>query len=283
MPASYPTSAKVFTTKSDGPGNTILAAHINDLQLEVAAIENDLVTGLPLARGGTGLTSLAANRIPYGNGTSALQSSASLIFDGTTLTAGALAVTGATALNGNTTIGDASSDTLTLTAQIASLIDASHASGGQMKFPASQNASADANTLDDYEEGTWTPTIGGSGGQSGQAYSIQVGWYVKVGRLVTAGFRVQLSSLGTITTDVQVQGLPFASANVANQTASCALGRWQNFTSTYVHLAAVLAPNTTALTLSAATGTAVGLSLLVQADLSGTTVLEGTISYLAAS
>ena len=43
MPASFPSSAKTFTTKSDGAGNTILAAHINDLQLEVTAIESSLL------------------------------------------------------------------------------------------------------------------------------------------------------------------------------------------------------------------------------------------------
>lgn len=56
--ASYPTSVKAFTTKSDGPGNTILAAHVNDLQDEVAAIETDLIAGLPVGRGGTGLTAI---------------------------------------------------------------------------------------------------------------------------------------------------------------------------------------------------------------------------------
>jgi hypothetical protein len=73
MPASYPTTAKVFTTKSDGPGNTILAAHVNDLQLEVTAIEQDLVAGLPAARGGTGAVTLTANGVLYGNGTGAVQ------------------------------------------------------------------------------------------------------------------------------------------------------------------------------------------------------------------
>lgn len=72
MPASYPTSSKTFTTKSDGPGNTILAAHINDLQLEVTAIETDLIAGLPVSRGGTGNLSLTANRVLLGNGTSAV-------------------------------------------------------------------------------------------------------------------------------------------------------------------------------------------------------------------
>jgi hypothetical protein len=69
MPASYPTTPKVFTTKSDGPGNTILAAHINDLQAEVTAVETDLIAGLSAARGGTGRTTLTANAVLYGNGT----------------------------------------------------------------------------------------------------------------------------------------------------------------------------------------------------------------------
>jgi hypothetical protein len=72
MPASYPSSAKTFTTKSDGAGNTILAAHINDVQLEITAIEQDLIAGLGVARGGTGNTSLTANRVLLGNGTSAM-------------------------------------------------------------------------------------------------------------------------------------------------------------------------------------------------------------------
>lgn len=72
MPASYPSSAKTFTTKSDGAGNTILAAHINDLQLEVTAVEQDLIAGLPVARGGTGNTTLTANRVLLGNGSSAV-------------------------------------------------------------------------------------------------------------------------------------------------------------------------------------------------------------------
>jgi hypothetical protein len=45
------------------------------------------VTGtLPVGNGGTGLATLTANRIPYGNATSAFQSSGNLTFDGTTLT-----------------------------------------------------------------------------------------------------------------------------------------------------------------------------------------------------
>lgn len=49
---------------------------------------------LTVSNGGTGLTTLTANRIPYGNGTSAFQSSGNLTFDGTTLS-----VTGKASLN----------------------------------------------------------------------------------------------------------------------------------------------------------------------------------------
>lgn len=58
MPASYPTSAKSFTSKNNG--DTVQASHVVDLQFEVAAIEQDLIAGLPVARGGTGLTAAGA-------------------------------------------------------------------------------------------------------------------------------------------------------------------------------------------------------------------------------
>jgi hypothetical protein len=91
-----------------------------------------------------------------------------------------------------------------------------------IKFPATQVPDADVNTLDDYEEGTWTPVIGGSGGQSGQSYSLQSGTYTKIGRRVLARFDAQLSAKGTITGNARISGFPFAPA--ARQTV--ALGYW---------------------------------------------------------
>jgi len=74
-------------------------------------------------------------------------------------------------------------------------------SGGQIAFPATQNASADANTLDDYEEGTWTATY-----DAGTIVS-QSCQYTKVGRLVTATFGIQWTAVGTSLG--QIGGLPF--------------------------------------------------------------------------
>jgi hypothetical protein len=54
--------------------------------------------------------------------------------------------------------------------------------GAGITFPATQSASSDANTLDDYEEGTWTPTVGTQTVVGTYASS---GYYTKIGRVVT--------------------------------------------------------------------------------------------------
>lgn len=54
------------------------------------ALASEVSGTLPVANGGTGITSLTANRIPYGNGTSPFQSSGNLTFDGTSLALGAV-------------------------------------------------------------------------------------------------------------------------------------------------------------------------------------------------
>ena len=60
-----------------------------------------------------------------------------------------------------------------------------------------------ANKLDDYEEGTWTPTVGGNA-----AYSVQSGSYTKVGNLVFIYGEMRISSMGTGTVN-HISGLPF--------------------------------------------------------------------------
>jgi hypothetical protein len=75
-------------------------------------------------------------------------------------------------------------------------------------FPATQVASSDANTLDDYVETTFSPTIIGSTTAGSATYSTQVGRATKVGRLVTFQLRVAYSA-GTGTGNLRVGGLPF--------------------------------------------------------------------------
>lgn len=81
---------------------------------------------------------------------------------------------------------------------------------GQIAFPASQNASANANTLDDYEEGTFTPGLTFGGGSTGITWSNQTGQYTKIGNRVLYDIREVLTSKGTSTGAALVTGLPFA-------------------------------------------------------------------------
>ena len=82
------------------------------------------------------------------------------------------------------------------------------ADGTGITFPTTQSASSDANTLDDYEEGTFTPTLGGTA-----VYDIQVGRYTKIGRFVYFFISLRPSSLGTGSTNV-ISGLPFTVGDV---------------------------------------------------------------------
>lgn len=83
---------------------------------------------------------------------------------------------------------------------------------GRLGFPATQNPSSDPNTLDDYEEGTWTPAVTFGGAAVGVTYGANNGGrYTKIGRLCIATFLLQLSSKGSSAGVVQIGGLPFAS------------------------------------------------------------------------
>jgi hypothetical protein len=131
--ASYPSSVKSFATRS--AGQTIGSAHMNDVQSEITAIEQELVT--------SGLTN-------------------------------------------------------------ALIVNAG------VQFPAVQVVSTDVNRLDDYKEGSWTPTISFGGAAVGVTYSSQSGQYVKVGRNVFLKGVVQLSAKGSSTGALRIAGLPLA-------------------------------------------------------------------------
>ena len=80
-------------------------------------------------------------------------------------------------------------------------------SGAGITFPATQDASSDANTLDDYEEGTWTPALSLGGGSV--TYTTQTGTYTKIGRLVTLQIFIKIAAVTTPSSYVLIQNPPF--------------------------------------------------------------------------
>jgi hypothetical protein len=86
-------------------------------------------------------------------------------------------------------------------------------SGSGITFPATQSASSDANTLDDYEEGTFTPTFT-SGAGSFTTTSV-TGNYTKIGRFVNVYMTFTITTVGTASGSLTYSGLPFANGNSA--------------------------------------------------------------------
>jgi hypothetical protein len=79
-----------------------------------------------------------------------------------------------------------------------------------IKFAAAQVPSADVNTLDDYEEGTWTPVITA---QTGSIVSYTAaGSYTKIGRLVVLQVNITITNAGTAGLAGQISNLPFSVA-----------------------------------------------------------------------
>ncbi len=171
----------------------------------------------------------------------------------------------------------------TLTTPIVSA--AINLTGGQIDFPATQNPSVGANVLDDYEEGTWTPVIGGAGGTSGQTYTTQVGFYVKIGQMVFAGFSVTASVIGTVTGHVQIQGLPFtAQTTTADMWDSHLSFTAANSDNTTVHVR-VASATTVANVLAniSTTGGAGNTANWSSSDTENGVNLAGTIVYRASA
>lgn len=141
--------------------------------------------------------------------------------------------------------------------------------------------SGTANTLDDYEEGTWTPAFTASGATFG--YSVQKGSYVKIGALVTLWYNITLSSISTSANSVFISGLPFSTYSISDLYAGGGLGAYANIN---------LGTGTTlAYQLPAASGTQIELKEIgdnmgengvVASELTSTTFIRGSIFYRAA-
>jgi hypothetical protein len=90
---------------------------------------------------------------------------------------------------------------------------ATAATGAGITFPATQSASSDANTLDDYEEGTWSPTVTFGGASVGITYNTTFtgATYTKIGNRVCISGFLLLTNKGSSTGGAAIANLPFTS------------------------------------------------------------------------
>lgn len=127
-------------------------------------------------------------------------------------------------------------------------------------------------------DGTWTPVIGGSGGTSGQAYTAQAGYYIKIGKLVVAWFNILLSTKGAITGTVQIQGLPFTIENITGHFPAGPV-QWTTMATNWVAMLVQGQVNTTTANVIGLTAAAGSYTGLVSGDLNNTSGLNGVLIY----
>jgi len=120
------------------------------------------------------------------------------------------------------------------------------AAGVGIIFPATEVASANANSLDDYEEGTWTPAYTAStSGVATYTSAVVSGWYTKVGNLVTIGGQINANK-NTLSGNITITGLPFTTN--ANHRGSASVAPTRRFATAFT-LMGVIAGSSTAISL----------------------------------
>lgn len=147
---------------------------------------------LPVTSGCTGNSTLTANGVLVGEGTSAI---------GATGTGAATS----TLLIGN---GASADPTYSATPQVTGLGIGAASTGSGLSFD-------HTNTLSAFTQGTFSPTVIGATGSSGQVYSVQVGRYQRVGRIVNI-YACVIWTANTSTGAAQVASFPFTFLSTTN-------------------------------------------------------------------
>jgi hypothetical protein len=152
-------------------------------------------------------------------------------------------------------------------------------SGAGITFPATQSASTDPQTLDDYEEGTWTPVF--AFGTSGSVtYSTQAGYYRKVGSLVFVECNIIIASVSSPTGNVTVNNLPFSVSSSTENLGSLAIGIVRNLVNAKPDIKAYCPSSTTQIYFPV-NDTISGPAELLGSDLKASTLIYCSGCFIA--
>jgi hypothetical protein len=136
---------------------------------------------------------------------------------------------------------------------------------------------AAANTLSDYEEGTFDFGIAFGGASAGVTYTLRQGSYTKIGNKVSVTGQILLSNKGSSTGGAKITGLPFIIPNNANSYAGVAIGFINNI-SFADQMIAYGDVNTTTIQLTETTNAGTH-SVLTNSDFTNTSSVILTLTY----
>jgi hypothetical protein len=195
----------------------------------------------------------------------------SITYNGSTLQAtGSFSGTFSGSLTGSLTIINGSTPYLVGSGAVS----LSTGSNGQVKILVSE------------DNGTWTPAFTFGTVNGTHTYSSQVGRYYKIGRQVTANFAISLSSLGTSTGDVSLVNLPFTSESGVDGSGAGSVIVFKNIAggvNRIVSLGAYIGANTTSASLYHASTATSNATTLTDTNLTATTQLTGSVTYISAT
>ena len=159
------------------------------------------------------------------------------------------------------------------------------ASGKGINFSATSDAGGrTSELLDDYEEGTFSPTLEVGGSTTGVAYGHRSGSYTKVGRLVTINGAISLSSKGSNTGQIHFAGLPFTVADLQANTqheASGSIGYFSGMANNtyFATITAIHSQDEVLFTLQKAHDT--GVEHATEADIADNVAVRYSVTYLS--
>lgn len=133
-----------------------------------------------------------------------------------------------------------------------------------------------ANYLDDYEEGTWNPSIGGTATYAASNY----GRYTKIGNVVTLQFAIAVTSVGTGSTS-SVINLPFTSGNIG-EVQSGHVSYFGNLATATNFLSFYVGNNATSISFVGNTGNNTTIALNGFSVFGANTSIYGSITYRTA-
>jgi hypothetical protein len=157
------------------------------------------------------------------------------------------------------------------------------ASGAGITFPATQSASSDANTLDDYEEGTWTVEIYDAFTGGNQSSTTGTGYYTKIGRAVTAQVPIlNVNTSGMTAGNSVFYSLPLAaSADNSVRAMGAALIRGVTFPAGYTSVACYVSAGNSRGVIEMSGSGVNSQAIIVSNILSGTSDIYATFMYYA--
>jgi hypothetical protein len=140
---------------------------------------------------------------------------------------------------------------------------------------------ASANALDDYEEGTWTPTIIATTTNPTVGYSVQYGRYTKIGNIVTVQLKIDLSSFSGGSGGINIGGFPFTSRNDSNYRSAGSVSFARNVTNGGGAIMLNLGPNVNRVSLIKYTNADNYDTNVAPSDLASNSIIHATMTYEA--